>query len=377
MTLLWQNDDLDRIDEENCKGMNGPMNQMRTRMTAACFVACWVSSTLTFSADQVTRKSDNVTLRGEFTAMQTDLVRIKLSGGKEETVPVSDIKAVRFDQEPSLLAQAQSNERAGALDAALEKYQQVMSELAGSDKRLVSEVQFLIARTLVRQALADPSKREAAMKAISEFRGGARSNFRYLEATLLEAALATAADDRASAQTLLQEVQASSVKGFQLQAGVQLGRLLLKSGDAVAARQSFEQVVQQSSGDSASATAKFDGMLGIALCQSQQGQVSEALATLDQVVAQASDSDTRVLAEVWNQKGDCLRQLNQSRAALMAYLHVDILYSSEPAEHAQALLRLSQLWGPTGHQDRAEDAAARLRDKYPNSTWARQLNGGQ
>ncbi len=329
------------------------------------------------AADQVTRKSDNVTLRGEFTAMQADVVRIKLTSGKEEAVVVSDIKAIRFDQEPSLLSQAQSNERSGALETALQKYQQVQSELAGADKRLVSEVQFLIARTRARQALADASQLAEARKLIREFREASKSNFRYLEATLLEAALATSADDRAAGQALLQEVQSSTVKGYQLQAGVQLGRLLLLSGDLPGAKSAFDQVIQQSKGDPGSVAAQFDGMLGIALCQRQQGQVSDALVTLEEIVSRASDSETRVLAEAWIQKGDCLRQLNQPKAALMAYLHVDILYSSEPAEHAQALFRLAQLWGPAGHQDRADDAAVRLTEKYPNSTWSRQQAGGQ
>lgn len=327
-------------------------------------------------ADQVTRKSDNVTFRGEFTEMTTASVSIKLSNGKVEVVPVSNIRAVRFDQEPSLLVQAQSNERSGALDAALEKYKQVKSELGGADRRIATEVDFLIARTMVKQALADPALQPAAKETISEFRTSAPTNFRYFEACLLEASMAAATGDAATAQSLLQEVQSSPVKGFQLQAGVQLGRLLLQNGNVAEAQAAFDQVIQQSTGDPSSVSALFDGMLGKALCLQQQGDLAAAIAGFDEVISKASESDTRVLAEAWNRKGDCLRQQNEAKAALMAYLHVDVLYSSEPAEHAQALFRLSQLWGPAGHPDRAEDAAARLTEKYPNSSWNQQRQGG-
>lgn len=328
------------------------------------------------AVDQVTRRSDNVTLRGTFSAMETDSVTITTTGGKTEVISVSDIKGVRFDQEPALLAQAQSNERSGALDSALEKYRQIQQEAGSADKRLAAEIQFLIARTLVKQALADPSRQQEARKAILEFREANKTNFRYLEASLLEASLAAAMNDNAAAQAILTEVKASPVKGFQLQAGVQLGRSLLQAGDAAAALAAFDQVVQQSTGDPGSVTALYDGRLGRAMCLQQQDKIDEAITVLDEILAQASESDTRVLAEAWNRKGDCLRQLNKPKEALYAYLHVDILYSSEPAEHALALYRLSQLWGPTGHQDRAEDATGRLLDKYPNSTWAKQTTTG-
>ncbi len=111
-----------------------------------------------FAVDQVTRRSDRVTFRGEITAMSIESVTIGLSNGQTQVIPVSDIFNVRFDMEPSLLAQAQSNERSGALDVALDKFQSVRKEYNGNDKRVISDIEFLIARTMVKQALADPEK---------------------------------------------------------------------------------------------------------------------------------------------------------------------------------------------------------------------------
>lgn len=329
-----------------------------------------------FAVDQVTRRSDNVTLRGEFTAMTTESITIKLTGGREETVSVADIRTLRFDQEPTLLAQAQSNERSGALDAALTKYEQVQSEYNGSDKRLVTDLAYLIARTKCRLSLADPNLRADARTAIQQFRTANRSNFRYLEGTLLEAAVAAADGDQAGARSLLQEVQTSTVKGFQLQAGVQLGELLLAAGETSEAAQAFDAVIQQSQGDSSAAAAHWAGLLGRARCAQADNQLDDAITRIEQVIAGASQAQTDVLADAWVLKGDCLRLRNEQKAALMAYLHVDVLYPSEPNQHAQSLYRLAQLWGPAGHQDRAEDAAARLTDRYPNSEWAGMLRQG-
>ena len=223
---------------------------------------------------------------------------------------------------------------------------------------------------MVKQALADPAKVPEAVAAIKKFREENKTNFRYFEALLLESSLAK---DEA-AQTLLKEVQASPVKGYQLQAGVQLGQVLLAGNDAAGALSAFQQVIEQSAGDPASSTAQFDGLLGRAACQQKQGQTDEAIATLDGVIGQASESESQTLAHAWVLKGDCFRAKNMPKDALMAYLHVDVLYPSEPAAHAEALYHLVSLWAPAGHQDRADEANAKLATKYPNSPWTKQAS---
>ena len=171
---------------------------------------------------------------------------------------------------------------------------------------------------------------------------------------------------------LLQEVQACLVKGYQLQAGVQLGQLLLSSNDAAGALAAFQQVIEQSAGDASSSAAQFDGLLGKAACQQSQGQTDEALATLDDIISKASESESTTLAHAWNLRGDCFRAKSMPKDALMAYLHVDVLYPSEPAAHAEALFHLVTLWAPAGHQDRSDEAMTKLSLKYPNSTWTKQ-----
>jgi len=321
-----------------------------------------------FAVDQVTKRSDRVTFRGEITAMTIESVTVTLLNGQTQVIPVSDIFSVRFDMEPPLLAQAQSNERSGALDVALEKFQTVQKEYSGDDKRLLADVKFLIARTMVKQALADPARVPDAAAAMKKFREEHKTNFRYFEAILLDSSLATGE----AAQTLLKEVQASPVKGYQLQAGVQLGQVLLAGNDAAGALAAFQQVIEQSAGDPSSSTALFDGMLGKAACQQKQGQTDDAIVTLEEVINQASEAESQTLARAWVLKGDCFRAKNMPKDALMAYLHVDVLYPSEPAAHAEALFHLASLWAPAGHQDRSDEAMAKLSAKYPNSPWAKQ-----
>jgi hypothetical protein len=80
-----------------------------------------------------------------------------------------------------------------------------------------------------------------------------------------------------------------------------------------------------------------------------------------------------VNAEAFLRQGDCLREQGNDKDALLAYLMVDVLFSSERAYHAEALYRLSSLWDKVGNKVRAEEARDRLKSDYESSDWTKQL----
>lgn len=328
------------------------------------------------AVDIARRRSDDATIRGEFKNMGVNEITVVRTNGEEVTISVANLKSVQFDGEPTTLTPARANERSGALDAALTKMTEIQTSYGGSDTRLKQELEFLVARIKGKQALTDPAKVDEALDALNKFRTANKTNFRYLEATLLQASVHGLKGEVDEGKALLTEVQQSAVEGFQLQAGVKLGRLLLDAGDAAGAQTAFDDVIGKSQGKEDAAAAMYDSMLGKALCLKAQNQMDEAVTTLDEVIDKAPPAETRTLAEAWVRKGDCFRQQQKVKPALMAYLHVDVLYSGEPAQHAEALLRLSELWGPAGHQDRAVEASAQLAERYPNSEWARKISGG-
>ena len=207
--------------------------------------------TQALAVDVVTRRSDGTAFRGKITQATRESITLTRSGGQKEVFSVDDLKSVSFDGEPRQIAQARTNERSGAIDAAIATLTEVRRSGAASGKAVRAEVEFLLARMKTRQALVDAEKVEDALAATDAFRRANSNNFRYLEATLLQASLLSLKKDTDKARTLLQEVQTSTVKGFQLQAGVDMGRLMLNSGDPALARAAFDDVISKATDASA------------------------------------------------------------------------------------------------------------------------------
>ena len=64
------------------------------------------------------------------------------------------------------------------------------------------------------------------------------------------------------------------------------------------------------------------------------------------------------MARAYNVLGTAQRQAGRTKEALLAFLHVDILYSSVPHAHAEALANLADLWQQLHRSDRAQRAPA-------------------
>jgi outer membrane protein assembly factor BamD (BamD/ComL family) len=64
---------------------------------------------------------------------------------------------------------------------------------------------------------------------------------------------------------------------------------------------------------------------------------------------------------------------HREQDGLIAYLTVDLVHSSDPDSHAEALYRLQELWDQGRYPQRASEARRRLEADYPESAWAARL----
>jgi hypothetical protein len=78
-----------------------------------------------------------------------------------------------------------------------------------------------------------------------------------------------------------------------------------------------------------------------------------------------------LMARAYNVLGLAHRQAGRTKEALLAFLHTDVLYSSQPDTHAEALANLVDLWEQVHKTERANAARKTLEEQYKDSPWAK------
>ncbi len=97
----------------------------------------------------------------------------------------------------------------------------------------------------------------------------------------------------------------------------------------------------------------------------------EAETLVREVILASPPEDADAQAPAYNTLGDCLRAANHPKEALLAYLHTDLLYSKDKAEHPRALHWIASLFRQIKQDAKADEFALRLKQEYPRSTWNR------
>src|SRR4029077_14226088 len=125
-----------------------------------------------FGVDVVNRKSVKAPATGEVTAVSKTEVTVKPAGsGKVETkVSANDITSIAWTGEPPGLNIARSDEAGGRLQKALEAYQAALTGGKSDNAHLKTDLEYLVARTSAKIALADPAKQADAIKKLEAFK---------------------------------------------------------------------------------------------------------------------------------------------------------------------------------------------------------------
>ncbi|HAB11241.1 MAG TPA: hypothetical protein DCE47_06090 [Planctomycetaceae bacterium] len=328
--------------------------------------------------DQVIRKSSANPVRGKITAISKTGLTVKPQVGADVMVPANDIVDVRWDGEPVKLITARGADRASRYTQALKAYADVESDPKAAADNINKDLKFLVARATAGQALAGAGKLEDARAKLEAFLQVGATSFRYFDAVGLLGRVELAAGSHDKAKAQFTALAGAPWLDYKMAGQSAQARVLLAQGNVDGALSAFQAVITQGGNnpDKAIKGQRFQAVLGKSSCLiRKQGQASftAALKDLDGVLAEASDSDSRVLAEAYLRQGDCLRLLGRQKEAVLSYLHVDLLFAAEATLHAESLFHLGTLWSAVGHPDRASSARERLRSDYPQSSWAKKL----
>ena len=338
------------------------------------FVFAVASGAPALAIETITRKREKP-LSGEVSGVSKTEVTVKVKSPKEDTLklPANEILSIAWTGDVPETGVARSDENAGRYQKAIEGYQKALQSSKATNAYAKADLEFGIARSSAKLALGEPAKIDDAIKKLEDFRSKQSDHYRFYDAVNYLGQLYAAKNELIKAKLAFDTLGKAPWREYQMAAKIAAGRLLLKENKLDEAAAEYETVVAMKPEGPVEESQRQEAVLGKARIMIAQKKYDDSLKLLDEVIDKAAADDSKVNAEAFLRKGDCLREKGDDKDALLAYLHVDVLFASEKPLHAEALFRLAQLWDKVGNKARADEARDRLRSDYDYTEWAKQL----
>jgi tetratricopeptide (TPR) repeat protein len=325
------------------------------------------------------RLATGIDVTGKIVAISPNGIDIEDRSGVRK-LPIDTIREVRFNGEPDALRTARGmllrKDGAGALEE-ITKIEP--SELEGVSQEIQGELKFVQAAATARRALMTGEGLPAAQKAMADYLAAyPRSHNLYAAQELLGDVLGRLGkfDEAVAAYDVLDKGPPS----VEIRSATSKARLLFQQKKYAEALREYDAAakVDVTAAGSAGARAKLDADLGRARCLTHLGKPGDAIAAVQGMLKAADASDSEALGRAYNVLGDAQRAAgDKDKDALIAFLTVELVHSSVPEDHAEALYNLVELWEKTNNPERARDARQELETTYPDSPWARKLKAAK
>jgi tetratricopeptide (TPR) repeat protein len=341
-------------------------------LLAAALPYAFVLSGACHAEDTVSRRGTNKTIGGDVTSIsRTEVVVTGRTNKKDYRIPANDVDRIKWESESPQLSQNRTEERNGQFDKAIEGYQTALK--AATNENLRTDLEFHIARATAAKALKDEDQFDDATSLLEKFRTAHATNFRYYESLRLLAQLYMLKGDVEKGNAALQAMADAPWTDFKMETDILKAKVALAHDDVGAALKALDGVIAVAPTTTAEKSRRYEALVTKASCLQKQGKFQPATDVLDGILDEASDEDTKTLAETCIRLGDCYQAGGRTKESILAYLRVDILFPKEKKQHAEALYYLSRLFAQDGKPDKAADAAQRLQEHYPRSPWTAKL----
>jgi tetratricopeptide (TPR) repeat protein len=301
------------------------------------------------------------TIRGKVTRMtQTEVVVDQ--GTTSRTISVNQIQSIEWDGEPALLKSV----RAAFEVSRYEDVTSILDKIKVDDStrpEVRQDIEFYRAAAAAHLALAGSGSIDDAGKLVANFVINYPNNYHYWEATRLVAELLRAKGSVDKAVEYYQLIAQAPWPEYKAQAGAAIGWAYLEAKKTDEAEKAFDQVISlQISGDD---TPKLLAIIGKARCLVAKGQTDQAISMIQEILKRPDlVENAETMGRAYTALGLAYRQAGQIKQAIMAFLHVDLIYFRHTPSHIEALQNLVQLWPQVQHPERAAEAARVLKEQY-------------
>ncbi|NNE00065.1 MAG: tetratricopeptide repeat protein [Pirellulaceae bacterium] len=320
------------------------------------------------SVDQIQTTSGS-RLEGSVTAVTPVEVTIDVRGSKRG-VPVNEIKYVAFADDPPELKAGRNRILAGKFATGLADLKKINP--ADVQGELVKrDLQFYLALATSELALSAGGDKTQASAAMLAFVRAAPNSYHFFDAAQMLGDLALAQQDAAGAARYYGAISSKAPwPEYKMAALMSEARALISQGEFAAAQKKYESVLSAKSDTKESRRQKLFAQIGRGRCLAETSAPQEGIDLIEEVIAKNDPADSELFGRAYNALGDCLLKAGKTKDALMAYLHVDVLFYSDPEIHAESLYYLTKLWSATKNNDRSIAARKMLDDRYAGSIWA-------
>jgi tetratricopeptide (TPR) repeat protein len=307
---------------------------------------------------------------GEVTQVTREEVTLNKRPSGSVRVAVNEIRSISFDGEPGELAQARVKAANGGFAEAAEALAKIDARTLRRDL-VKQEVEYYQAHCAAMLALGGRGPINEAGTLLNNFVRAYPQNLHYWQAVELMGDLLAADGKFEIAQRQYNEFAKAPWPEYKMRAGVAIGRGWQAQGQHANAIKQFDIVLETAGNGSDAQNQKLAATLGKAISMAETGELNAAVGMIEQVIQNADPEQKELHARAYLALGSCYQRAGQTKDALLAYLHVDVLYNSVPEAHAEALAHLVTLFRAIGQEAQARESKQVLEQRYRGSRWAK------
>ncbi len=308
---------------------------------------------------------------GDIIGMTASQVEIRQSTGPKlvKQIPVNEIESISYEGENPDLKTAKLHVQNGRYAEALAALERIKTMPEREEIR--QDIEFYKAYCAAKLAMGGSLKIADAGRMMKAFADANPNSYHYFEASEVVGDLLVAVQSYAVAAEYYARLDKAPWPDYRMRSGVAGGRALLEQGKAAEAVAAFDKVIATQAEGEAAEAQRLAARLGKAAALVLLKKPDEAVQLVEEFLKQSDPEDAPMMARAYNVLGNAQRQAGRIKEALMAFLHVDVLYASVPDAHAEALANLAELWEMVHKTERANRARAILEEQYKGSPWAK------
>jgi len=333
--------------------------------------AFWTIGTGTaWPIDQIYTSTSEKAYFGKIVSMTATVINFEPQRTGPTEIPANEITRIIFENSPQALFDAQK----AILDSDYEKAIDVLKKETTEDKRreVAEEIVFCRAYSKAQLAISGAADPVEAAKQMFAFITNSSSNFHYLKACELMGDICVTLGKFADAQKYYAKLGQAPWPDYKIRAQVALGRSYLAQDNAAAADKAYDDALNIDAPGELAEAQRTAARIGKARCMVLTGKTDLALRSLNEILDRTEEKHgEEINAMAYNALGTALRKAGKPKEAILAFLHVHLVYYTQSDLDAEAVANLEKLFIETHKQNHALEMREILNEKYKNSRWAK------